>query len=95
MSTQPNQLLVCGFPKAANLENPLLLDDSLFWGSLHLLQEADDCEIKTFGAPVASQKFYPMHDIWMHADDIATDHPNLRALNAGCVGMPLLVEHFH
>jgi uncharacterized protein len=78
-----NHLLVRLFQKAPNLENPLLLDDSLFWGSLHLFQEAGDSEIKTIGARVVSQTFYPMHDIWVHTDDIAADHPNLRALNAG------------
>lgn len=77
-----NHALVRFFRDPANLENALLLDDSLFWGSLHLFQEAKDHRIKTIAARIASRKFYPMHDIWRHADVVAADNPKMRALDA-------------
>lgn len=67
----------------ANLENALLLDDSLFWGSLHLFQEASDREVSTIASRIASRKYYPMHDIWKHADDEAANNPKMSGLDAG------------
>jgi HD superfamily phosphohydrolase len=75
--------LVRYFRDPANLENTLLLDDSLFWGSLHLFQEASDREINTIAARIASRKFYPMHDIWKHADVVAARNPKMSGLDAG------------
>tara|TARA_R110000851_G_scaffold21488_1_gene64407 strand:+ start:1474 stop:2904 length:1431 start_codon:yes stop_codon:yes gene_type:complete len=66
----------------ANLENALLLDDSLFWGSLHLFQEAPDREIKTIADRIASRKFYSMHDIWKHADEAAANSPKMNSIGA-------------
>ncbi|RVU35996.1 HD domain-containing protein [Hwanghaeella grinnelliae] len=77
-----NHALVRFFRDPANLENALLLDDSLFWGSLHLFQEADDSEIKTIATRIASRNFYSMHDIWKHADDAAADNPKMKTLDA-------------
>ncbi|QFT97601.1 HD domain protein [Roseovarius sp. THAF8] len=78
-----NHALVRFFRDPANLENALLLDDSLFWGALHLFQEASDPEIQTVANRIASRHSYPMHDIWKHAEDVAAGNPAMKALDAG------------
>lgn len=78
----PTHALVRFVRNPASLENALLLDDSLFWGSLYLFQEAPDREIKTIADRIASRKFYSMHDIWKHADEAAANSPKMNCIGA-------------
>lgn len=78
-----NHALVRFFRDPADLENALLLDDSLFWGSLHLFQEADDADIKSVADRIAARQFYPMLDIWKLADEAAAGNSKVKKLDAG------------
>ena len=71
------------FFRAPNkLENGLLLDDTVFWGSLHLLQEARDPLICRIAKRIAARKIYPMHDIWKIADEVAVEYAAIQELTA-------------
>ncbi|WP_112324256.1 HD domain-containing protein [Oceanibium sediminis] len=78
-----NHALVRFFRNPGNLENALLLDDSLFWGSLHLFQEAEDADIKNVADRIAARRFYPMLDVWRLADDVAAGNSAVKAMKAG------------
>jgi HD superfamily phosphohydrolase len=65
-----------------NLENALLLDDTLFWGSLYLLQEARDPSIGTIARRIGERKIYPMLDIWKIADEVAASDVGVQKLGA-------------
>jgi uncharacterized protein len=78
-----NHALVRFFRDPGNLENALLLDDSLFWGSLHLFQEAEDEDIKNVADRIAARRFYPMLDVWRLADDVAAGNSAVKAMKAG------------
>jgi len=77
-----NHALVRFFRNPANLENALLLDDSLFWGSLHLFQEAADQDIKKVADRIAARQFYPMLDIWKLADDVTAGNSAVKEMDA-------------
>lgn len=78
-----NHALVRFFREPEKLENALLLDDSMFWGSLHLFQEADDADIKNVANRIAARRFYPMLDVWRLADDVAAGNSAVKAMTAG------------
>jgi len=78
-----NHPLVRFFQNPDNLENALLLDDSLFWGTLHLFQEANDPNIQTVANRIASRNFYPMHDVWKLTEEVAADNTVIKGINAG------------
>ena len=78
-----NHALVRFFNDPTNLEKALLLDDSLFWGSLHLFQEAEDADIKDVADRLAARRFYPMLDIWKLADDVAAENSAVKEMDAG------------
>ncbi len=78
-----NHALVRFFRNPASLENALLLDDSLFWGSLHLFQEAEDAGIKNVADRIAARRYYPMLDIWKLADDVAAGNSAVGEMDAG------------
>ncbi|WP_417812319.1 HD domain-containing protein [Thalassospira alkalitolerans] len=65
-----------------NLENALALDDTLFWGSLHLFRNAPDIEVQTIADDFFKRKIPPMVDAWKLADEkIAKTHA-LRGMSA-------------
>jgi hypothetical protein len=74
--------LVRFFRDPANLENALLLDDSLFWGSLHLFQEAKDADIAEVANRIATRRLYPMLDIWKLADEAAAELSDFQGIDA-------------
>lgn len=74
--------LVRFFRDPANLENALSLDDSLFWGSLHLFREAADADIAEAADRIAKRKLYPMLDIWKLADEAAAEIPEFKCIDA-------------
>ncbi|ESX84373.1 MULTISPECIES: HD domain-containing protein [unclassified Mesorhizobium] len=74
--------LVRFFRDPERLENALLLDDTLFWGSLHLFQEARDKSISTVADRITSRKFYPMLDVWKLADEVAAKDGTMKGLDA-------------
>jgi HD superfamily phosphohydrolase len=65
-----------------SLENALMLDDTLFWGSLYQLQEARDPSICTIARRIAERKIYPMFDIWKMADEVAASNRSVQKLSA-------------
>lgn len=70
------------FTDPDNLENALLLDDTLFWGSLYQLQEARDPSICTIARRIAERKIYPMFDLWKMADEVAASNRSVQKLSA-------------
>jgi len=60
------------FESPSKLENVLLLDDTLFWGSLYMFQEANDPVVKEISARISERKIYPHIDVWKMADQVAT-----------------------
>ncbi|TIS18426.1 MAG: HD domain-containing protein [Mesorhizobium sp.] len=70
------------FHRPDDLENALLLDDTLFWGSLYLLQGASDQSIAAIARRIASRKIYPMHDVWKMADEAAAKDSRIQKLTA-------------
>ncbi|KVL13955.1 HD domain-containing protein [Burkholderia sp. MSMB1826] len=74
--------LVQFFNNPKQLSHVLLLDDTMFWGSLYLFQQADNELIKTLAERIALRKFYPMHDIWKFADETAADDSTMKGLDA-------------
>lgn len=60
------------FQDPSKLENSLLLDDTLFWGSLYLFQEAKDPMVKKISTRIAERRIYPVIDVWKMADQAAT-----------------------
>ena len=70
------------FRNPGDLENSLLLDDTVFWGSLYLLQNAKDSSVRTIAQRIASRQIYPMHDVWKIADEVSSADPRMRELGA-------------
>lgn len=77
-----NHPLVRFFRQPGELNNVLLLDDTLFWGSLHLFQDAKNEPIRNVANRIASRRFYPMHDIWKFADEMAATNGVVKNLDA-------------
>lgn len=70
------------FKDPENIENILLLDDTLFWGTLYVFQEAPDDSISTLAQRIAERKIYPMLDIWKIVDEIASSKEFIQKLSA-------------
>lgn len=77
-----NHPLVRFFRQPEQLKHALLLDDTLFWGSLHLFLDAKDESVRTVAKRIASRQFYPMHDVWKFADEIAAKDSRMKGLDA-------------
>lgn len=65
-----------------DLQNALVMDDTLFWGSLYLLVACKDRSISTIAQRIASRNIYPMLDVWKIADEVATGYSYMKALSA-------------
>lgn len=74
--------LVTFFREPGNLENALILDDSLFWGSLHLFQCASDPTVRVIADRFAARQAYPRFDVWAAAELIAVRNDWYLALPA-------------
>lgn len=74
--------LVTFFGDPGNLENALVLDDSLFWGSLHLFQGASDPIVRVIADRFAARHAYPRIDVWAAAELIAVRNEWYLALPA-------------
>ena len=64
------------------LENLLLLDDTLFWGSLYLFQGAKDLSISRLAQRIVSRKIYPVLDVWKIADKCAGNSESVQKMTA-------------
>lgn len=53
-----------------DLENALCLDDTLFWGSLHLFRNAPDETVRNIANDFFQRKIPPMVDAWKLADEV-------------------------
>ncbi|ESW78194.1 phosphohydrolase [Mesorhizobium sp. LSJC285A00] len=65
-----------------SLDNTLLLDDALFWGSLHLFRDARDGSVSDIATLISNRRILPMLDVWKMVDEIAAEKPNILALSA-------------
>jgi len=74
--------LVHFFREPGNLEHTLVLDDSLFWGSLHLFLAAPDEAVSQLAKRFAERRSYPRHDVWRIAEGLAVKHRGYMALSA-------------
>lgn len=70
------------FRDPQNLDIALLLDDTLFWGSLYLLQDAPDTSISAIARRIAQRNIYPMLDIWTIVDELAASVESVQKLRA-------------
>lgn len=70
------------FHNPEDLENALLLDDTMFWGALYLLREAHDGSISTIARRITERRIYPMVDIWKIADEVAAGDVGVQELAA-------------
>ncbi len=78
----PDHPFVHFFLQPAKIKNSLPLDDTLFWGSLYLLQNAKDVSVRTIAERIASRRIYPMLDVWKSADEVAAEASSMKGLNA-------------
>jgi len=60
------------FQSPSKLENLLRLDDTLFWGSLYLFQDAKDPVVKEISTRISERQIHPHIDVWKIADQVAT-----------------------
>jgi len=74
--------LVDFFREPGNLEHTLVLDDSLFWGSLHLFLAAPDTAVSQLAKRFAERRSYPRHDVWRIAEAVAVGHRGYMVLSA-------------
>ncbi|MBJ7576952.1 HD domain-containing protein [Devosia sp. MC532] len=58
------------FRNPDDLSKAVLLDDTLFWGSLHQFREASDTAIGNLARRLSDRRIMPMIDIWKVADDV-------------------------
>lgn len=77
-----NHPFVRFFGDPDNIENFMLLDDTLFWGALYLFQEAPDTSISTIARRIAERKIYSMIDIWKVVEEAAASNDSVRKLTA-------------
>ncbi|MGR3822546.1 MAG: HD domain-containing protein [Salipiger marinus] len=66
----------------SDLENALLLDDTMFWGSLHLFRDAPDETVRNIASDFFQRKIPPMVDAWKLADEIAASSPSFTGVPA-------------
>lgn len=65
-----------------DLENALCLDDTLFWGSLHLFRNATDQTVRKIANDFFLRKIPPMVDAWKLADEVVASSHSLQSVSA-------------
>ncbi len=65
-----------------DLNNALLLDDALFWGSLYRFCQARDAEVCNLAKNFLQRKIPPVIDVWELADSVAAKSGCLKDLDA-------------
>lgn len=65
-----------------DLENALCLDDTLFWGSLHLFRDATDKTVQNIANDFFHRKIPPMVDAWKLADEVVASSHALKGVPA-------------
>ena len=70
------------FRDPSNLDQARLLDDTLFWGSLHQFREASDASVSDIAARLSDRRILPMVDIWKVADEVLALRPGDLELTA-------------
>lgn len=74
--------LVKFYEEPEGIENVLSLDDSLFWGSLHIFNNAPDGKIREISKRISNRNLFPMLDVWRIADQVYANYPPLRPSSA-------------
>jgi len=70
------------FRDPSNLDQARLLDDTLFWGSLHHFREASDASVRDIATRLSDRRILPMIDIWKVADEILASRSEVFELTA-------------
>lgn len=70
------------FREPDDLEHAVLLDDALFWGSLHKFRVASDAFISNLAKRLSDRRIMPMIDIWKLGDDVLATLPATRSMTA-------------
>lgn len=65
-----------------DIDNYLILDDALFWGSLSFFKEAKDSKISNIANCIYERNIYPVLDIWKIADSVASSESTIMDLDA-------------
>ncbi len=65
------------FNDPSKIENTLSLDDSLFWGSLYIFNNAPDEKVREISTRISKRKLFPMLDVWRIADQVYAENPLL------------------
>jgi len=66
----------------SDLENALCLDDTLFWESLYLFQDAPDETVRNIANDFFQRKIPPMVDAWKLADEMVASSKEFRGVPA-------------
>ncbi|EKF40099.1 HD superfamily phosphohydrolase [Nitratireductor indicus C115] len=77
-----NHPFVRFFREPDNLDHASLLDDTLFWGSLHQFREATDTSVSDIATRLSDRRILPMIDIWKVADEVLALRSTTSALPA-------------
>ncbi|MDW9409069.1 HD domain-containing protein [Sinorhizobium meliloti] len=70
------------FREPGNLDHARLLDDTLFWGSLHQFRESTDASVSDIATRLSDRRILPMIDIWKVADEVLATRSGTKALTA-------------
>ncbi|MFL0694506.1 MAG: HD domain-containing protein [Agrobacterium tumefaciens] len=70
------------FRDPSNLDHARLLDDTLFWGSLHQFREASDASVSDIATRLSDRRILPMIDIWKVADEVLASRSDIVELTA-------------
>lgn len=78
----PEHPFVQFFTEPENLDHALLLDDTLFWGSLHQLRAAPDDSVKLIAEQLSARKIFQSIDVWKILDQAAVSRSAIQKLPA-------------
>jgi HD superfamily phosphohydrolase len=70
---QPDHPFVAFFSAPSNLNNSLLLDDTVLWGSMYQFRAAPDTKVQKLAAAISNRKIDQSIDIWSLADEIYSE----------------------
>jgi len=70
------------FEHPENLENSVLLDDSLFWGAIYQFSASSDFSIQRIAQRIARREIFPVLDVWKKVEKHSAVIPKLKEMSA-------------
>ncbi|WP_298976568.1 HD domain-containing protein [uncultured Roseobacter sp.] len=61
------------FEDPSNLDNSLLLDDTVLWGSMYQFRNCEDEDVKSLAIAISNRKIDKMVDLWRLADELYSE----------------------